>query len=186
MDSRTIHISNQSILSLYRDNRFAVGLIPGKGVVQSAAVCFLKVQSQRPRNAQRGVRIAGTCTDAVMLCLLALFLSSNEGQWIQKTNPLSKRCVIFDSSFSAIILLILSRIRILQLCNIRQLFHTFSLRYPDFELKYDVFSGNMPSHVAGHTIFCFPHAPTTIFLKTSTGYWCAATVHMPFYPLSIC
>ena len=33
--------------------------------------------------------------------------------------------------------------------HIRQAFHTFSSRYPDIELKYDVFSGNMPSHVAG-------------------------------------
>lgn len=32
--------------------------------------------------------------------------------------------------------------------HIRQYFHTFSSRYPDIELKYDVFSGNMPSHVA--------------------------------------
>lgn len=32
--------------------------------------------------------------------------------------------------------------------HIRQSFHTFSARYPDIELKYDVFSGNMLSHVA--------------------------------------
>lgn len=32
--------------------------------------------------------------------------------------------------------------------HIRQSFQTFSARYPDIELKYDVFSGNMPSHVA--------------------------------------
>lgn len=33
--------------------------------------------------------------------------------------------------------------------HIRQSFQTFSARYPDIELKYDVFSGNMPNHVAG-------------------------------------
>lgn len=33
--------------------------------------------------------------------------------------------------------------------HIRQSFHNFSARYPDIELKYDVFSGNMPSHIAG-------------------------------------
>lgn len=33
--------------------------------------------------------------------------------------------------------------------HIRQSFQTFSSRYPNIELKYDVLSGNMPSHIAG-------------------------------------